>query len=223
MSDPLSISASIAGLITLSTVVYQTLSDFADKVDKAPKSTQEILYAVAEMRLALNSISELVESFHKISPRRKAMVQLDHLVIALSRAVMTFTDLELFLSNWPEISAMQSSAWKRIRWALQEDKATRLVKKLSENKTSLLLILNILQSESDFEAQTSNQVLTEQMETLRAENREMRVLMDQIGNDIQSIAGSVKFHDNASSIGLPTIPQTAESIRTALHPAFKNP
>jgi hypothetical protein len=145
MSDPLSISASIAGLISLSTVVYQTLSNFADKVDKAPKSAQEILYAVAEMRLALVSMSELVDKFSRISARRKAMVQLDHLVISLSRAVMTFTDLELFLSDWPEISSMQSSAWRRIRWAMKEDKATHLLKRLSENRMALIFILSILQ------------------------------------------------------------------------------
>lgn len=145
MSDPLSLSASIAGLITLSTAVYTTLNDFADRVERAPKSTQEILHAVLEMRLALTSVSGLIDSFQRIPPRRKAMVQLNHLVFCVSQAVMTFTDLEVFLSNWPEISMMQNSAWKRFRWALQEDKATRLVKRLSEDKASILLILNILQ------------------------------------------------------------------------------
>ncbi|KAH8666239.1 P-loop containing nucleoside triphosphate hydrolase protein [Ilyonectria robusta] len=223
MSDPLSLSASIAGLITLSTAVYTTLSNFADRVERAPKSTQEILHAVAEMRLALTSVSGLIDTFQRIPPRRKAMVQLDHLVICVSQAVMTFTDLEMFLSNWPEISMMQSSAWKRIRWALQEDKATRLVKRLSENKASLVLILNILQSESDFEAQMSHQALKGQMERLMDENREIRFLMNQIGDDIQTMAGSVKFHDDMSSIRSPTSPTTPRAIRTALRPPIMHP
>ncbi|CAJ0544356.1 Ff.00g035750.m01.CDS01 [Fusarium sp. VM40] len=223
MSDPLSISASIAGLISLSTVVYQTLSNFADKVDKAPKSAKEILYAVAEMRLALLSMSGLVDKFSRISARRKAMVQLDHLVISLSRAVMTFTDLELFLSDWPEISSMQSSAWRRIRWAMKEDKATHLLKRLSENRMALIFILSILQSESDFEAHTSSQALIEQMETIMAENQEMRILMDQIGNDLQSIAGSVYAQDNASTIGPPIVTGSMLNLPTALQPAYGRP
>ncbi|PTD06084.1 hypothetical protein HYE67_007923 [Fusarium culmorum] len=224
MSDPLSISASIAGLISLSTVVYQTLTNFADKVDRAPKSAQDILHAVTEMRLALVSMSDLVDRFSRISARRKVMVQLDHLVISLSRAVMTFTDLELFLSDWPEISSMQSSAWRRIRWAMKEDKATHLIKRLSENKMAFVLILSILQSESDFEAHTtSSQALIEQMDTIIAENREMRIFMDQIGNDLQSIAGSVYIPGDASSIGSPIVPGSLARIPTALHPPVQRP
>jgi hypothetical protein len=90
-------------------------------------------------------MSELVDKFSRISARRKAMVQLDHLVISLSRAVMTFTDLELFLSDWTEISSMQSSAWRRFRWAMKEDKATHLIKRLSDNRMALVFILSILQ------------------------------------------------------------------------------
>ncbi|KAH6974293.1 hypothetical protein BKA56DRAFT_689798 [Ilyonectria sp. MPI-CAGE-AT-0026] len=223
MSDPLSLSASIAGLINLSTAVYITLSNFADKVERAPKSTQEILHAVAEMRLALTSVSGLIDTFQRIPPRRKAMVQLDHLVICVSQAVMTFTDLEMFLSNWPKISMMQNSAWKRIRWALQEDKATRIVKRLSENKASLVLILNILQSESDFEAQMSHQALKGQMKRLIDENREIRFLMNQIGDDIQTMAGSVKFYDDMSSIRSLKSPTTPRTIRTALRTAIMHP
>lgn len=223
MSDPLSISASIAGLISLSTVVYQTLTNFADKVDRAPKSAQDILHAVTEMRFALVSMSDLVDRFSRISARRKVMVQLDHLVISLSRAVMTFTDLELFLSDWPEISSMQSSAWRRIRWAMKEDKATHLIKRLSENKIAFVLILSILQSESDFEAHTSSQALIEQMDTIIAENREMRIFMDQIGNDLQSIAGSVYIPGDASTIGSPIVPGSLARIPTALHPPVQRP
>ncbi|CAF3465348.1 unnamed protein product [Fusarium graminearum] len=202
--------------------VYQTLTNFADKVDRAPKSAQDILHAVTEMRLALVSMSDLVDRFSRISARRKVMVQLDHLVISLSRAVMTFTDLELFLSDWPEISSMQSSAWRRIRRAMKEDKATHLIKRLSENKMAFVLILSILQSESDFEAHTSSQALIEQMDTILAENREMRIFMDQIGNDLQSIVGSVYTPGDASTIGSPIVPGSLARIPTALHPPVQH-
>lgn len=56
-----------------------------------------------------------------------------------------------------------------------------------------------------------------------AENQEMRILMDQIGNDLQSIAGSVYAQDNASTIGPPIVTGSMVNLPTALQPADGRP
>ena len=70
-------------------------------------------------------------------------VQLDHLIVCLTQSVLTYSDLEALVGTWPE--DIQSSRWKRWRWTFQEDKFTRLNSKIQEHKTSLNLVLNILQ------------------------------------------------------------------------------
>ena len=140
----MSVAASVAGLLQLSDAVYKTLTDFTSKVERAPKSAYSFLQMVTEMRLALSSMSELVDNFQMIPARRKALLQLDHLIIVLTQAVITFTDMELFLSNWPKIAAMPNSTLKRIRWALQDDKANRIIRRLQENKASVTMVLSII-------------------------------------------------------------------------------
>jgi hypothetical protein len=61
------------------------------------------------------------------------------------------------------------------------------------------------------------------METVMAENREMRILMDQIGNELQNIIGSVYTQDNASTMRSPTVPESLVYIPKALQPGDVNP
>ncbi|KAI1371070.1 hypothetical protein F4677DRAFT_436692 [Hypoxylon crocopeplum] len=115
MSDPLSITLAVAGLLQLSAKVYKILSTFITNVKNAPQSAFDLLLNVFEMRLALTSVSELVDSFIKVPLKRRAMVQLDHLIICITQSVLTFSNLDEFVSTWPE--RIQTSVWDRLRFA----------------------------------------------------------------------------------------------------------
>lgn len=102
MADPLSIAASVAGLLSLSGSLYNRISTFTDRVQYASQSAFALRLSVSEVRLALTSVSGLIESFINISPERRAMVQLDDLIMCLTQLVLVFDELERLVGTWPE-------------------------------------------------------------------------------------------------------------------------
>jgi hypothetical protein len=145
MADPLTIATSIAGLLTLTGSIHQALSSFIEKFEHAPKSARTILMEVSITREALSAMSSLIEKFLQVPRERRAMVRLDLITLTVSHAVMAFSDLELLLSRWPELSKIPISFGTRLRWARQDDKASQLVRRLQEARFSLSLVLNIFQ------------------------------------------------------------------------------
>ncbi|KAI2640770.1 P-loop containing nucleoside triphosphate hydrolase protein [Hypomontagnella submonticulosa] len=190
MADPLSIAASVAGLIALSGSIYSALSAHVSRANSnTPQSAYTLLLTVLEMRSALISVSSLVTSFLSVPPERRALVQLDHLIVCLTQSVLTFSDLEAFVGTWPE--DIQSSRWKRWRWTFQGDKFAILNTKIQDHKLSLNLVLNILQCESDIEAQRSRESLNAMMHIIVEENADLRRKILGLGPVVQSTAQSV--------------------------------
>jgi hypothetical protein len=62
-------------------------------------------------------------SFHSI---RKAIVELDHLVITITQVIITFKELKPPFCPFDNKSK-QFSNWKRLRWALEEVDVSRAV------------------------------------------------------------------------------------------------
>lgn len=143
MADPLSIAASVAGLIALSGSLYSTIRDFAEQAANPPQSAHGLLLSVSEMRLVLASVSDLIDNFLKYPPMRRALVRLDHLIICLTQSVLSFSELEKFVNLL--VARAQPSLWQRWKLNSLDDRITRFTTKIHEHKTSMSLVLNILQ------------------------------------------------------------------------------
>jgi hypothetical protein len=100
---------------------------------------------VSIMRMVLTATSDLINQFMELPSARRAMVQLDCLILTVTHAVIAFSDLETFLSAWPAIEKMSYSPLQKIRWSLQDDRAQRLIEKLRDTRIGLSLVLNIFQ------------------------------------------------------------------------------
>ncbi|KAK0657886.1 P-loop containing nucleoside triphosphate hydrolase protein [Cercophora newfieldiana] len=189
MADPLSIASGVAGLLTLSAAAYDALSTFLANTKNAPKAVREILTEVTEMRLALMSASELLATFDNVAHSRKKMVQLEHLILVLTQVFDTFSELRHLLARFSHIP---KALWARIKWAWLQSKANDLMQRLRSHKSSLSLILNILQCESDLEAQNSRSTLNLMMSKI-LENDTVRLRILE--------ANSVTY-EQTSSLGL---------------------
>jgi len=161
MADPLSIASGIAGLISLSATTYSGLSAFLAKAKNAPKAVHAILLEISEMGLVLNSVSDLITAFDHIPKSRKKMIQVEHLVVVLTQTFDTFVDLRTLLTRF---NSIPDKPWMRIQWARIQSKADELVQQLRAQKGSMSLVLNILQCQSDLEAQISRTELHEKMD-----------------------------------------------------------
>jgi hypothetical protein len=143
--DPFSISTAVGSLLGLSETLALVLHDFITNVQDAPHSAQEALFAVKEMGFALSSAERLLSDLFALQSGRKAMVELEHLVVTITQSVITFKELESLIC--PEADAKSSliTIRSRLKWAWKEEAVSRAVLRLQGHKSSLSLLLNILQ------------------------------------------------------------------------------
>ncbi|OTA98246.1 hypothetical protein M426DRAFT_117234 [Hypoxylon sp. CI-4A] len=210
MSDPLSIAAAVAGLLQLSASVYQSISKFIAKLKNAPLCAYDLRLTLFDMRLALGSISHLIDSFQETPPRRKAMVQLDHLILCITQSVLVFSNLERFVNIWAERA--QSSLWQKWRFINQEEKLKEFNIKIQQQKISLNLVLSVLSSESDIDAQKSVEALHEKMEDVLVQNKHLQNSVAVLSNTVRS---SVYSHSILTTIREGDEDSRASTIRNA--------
>jgi hypothetical protein len=97
------------------------------------------------MRLALISVEKLILDVSSVPRKRKALVEVEHLVITLTESVITFSDLEALVSPFVTDSVIDTSAWKRLKWAWKEEKVSLSIQRLESHKSSIIMMLSILQ------------------------------------------------------------------------------
>ncbi len=94
MADPLSIAASVVGLLATAGKICSVLGDFVFSAADAPQSARAALTAVDEVRLALAAVKQLIDTVASLPSERKALVQLDHIAITFSNCILTLSELE---------------------------------------------------------------------------------------------------------------------------------
>ncbi|KAK1759922.1 hypothetical protein QBC47DRAFT_117525 [Echria macrotheca] len=154
MADPLSIAASVAGLLGVAAKLSTVIGNFIANVSDAPESSRWALSVVTETRLTLQSIKDLMDRLPHLSRDRKDMIHIRHLVVVFREAVLSFSELEAMVCGNTQDNA---TPWQslRVKWALEEDKIVKMIRRLQGHKTSLSTILNIIQCQSDIEARES--------------------------------------------------------------------
>lgn len=142
MSDPLSVAASIVGLISIGTKLIITLHKFHNNVRDAPTSASYLLSEMKTMTILLSSLQGLVQN----TPEdRKHVVMVEHLVVILMECVTTYSDLDGFVEGAKSTFGDESSLISRSKWALREADVEKMLQRLQTQKTSLGLMLGIMQ------------------------------------------------------------------------------
>jgi hypothetical protein len=136
--DPLSVTASIAGILTAATQVATLLG----KIKDAPKSISDVLTEVDDIKLIFSAFQEFIKKATKMRGGRSAMIQIDDIVVMLTRTVLVFSELETLVSP---LSKENNSYLNRVTWMRVEPGVIRLVNQLQRQKTSLTLLLQIIQ------------------------------------------------------------------------------
>lgn len=169
--DPISVAASIVGLLGAAASVSSLLVTLIDTAKGAPRLAKSVLLEVNAISVCLTQLQEfLVES--RAHPRsRRRLVLIEQIVVTLTACMMTFADLEKIASTMQENRPLLGSI--RIRWALKEKTISRLLAQLQNSKASLNFMLAILTCTSFEEAQSSVTQLTTLVEQLLGKNEEI--------------------------------------------------
>jgi len=141
MSDPLSVAASIAGLLSLAGQVYTTLDTFITNVQGAPSFANRIRIEVDSFRRSLNALHTLLSPW-TAPPKRAALIPADFIVLTFTDATLLFSEIEAEIL--PLIQLHDFDFVVRARWARKKTQLETLVSRLQWQKLTLVLQLNIL-------------------------------------------------------------------------------
>jgi hypothetical protein len=142
MGDPLSVAASITGLIALAGQLYVALDGFISNVRDAPLLAGTIQAEIQSFRNTLNALHSLLQDPAFCHSKRAALITADYVVVSFTDAVLVFSQLEtnvLSLTKFTEYSIAAKTQWTRKKTKLNE-----LVGRLQWQKHTLVLQLNIL-------------------------------------------------------------------------------
>ncbi|KAI5845937.1 hypothetical protein BZA05DRAFT_142611 [Tricharina praecox] len=93
--DPLSVTASVAGLLQAAAKVIGFLSSAAD----APSTVRNVLTEVQALNGIFHQLSDFINHFDEQSMAQKSKISVEHLVITLTGCVCTFSELDAELEN----------------------------------------------------------------------------------------------------------------------------
>jgi hypothetical protein len=140
--DPLSILASVAGLLIAAGTISSTLNNIRSSAGKAEQTIDQVASEVNDLRTCLSALQDFLVGLARAPRQRMALIQLDQLVAVLTEAVLTFSELEALVLPFQDVHLRTGD---RLRWLWKEDSVSPILQRLQRHKSSLSLMLNIVQ------------------------------------------------------------------------------
>lgn len=141
MGDPLSVSAGVVGLVTVSTQLFIAVGSFIGSVKDAPALARDICSEIGAFQSCLGSVSNIL-SKSSFKAERGSLIAADNVVTTLTDAVLLFHDLDRIVRPLL-VDTNQGVRYKR-RWAQKKTKLAELVNRLQWHKQTLTLQLAIM-------------------------------------------------------------------------------
>lgn len=122
--DPLSVAASVAGLMTLSIEVVHVISDYYKSTKNAPRDVQEIKNELESLSIILERL-ELVLRSDKIRYNSFSFDTSSVLTTALNSCEQKIREISSKLKPPKDSSA--SRVWERLKWPFSEKEVQKLL------------------------------------------------------------------------------------------------
>ncbi|KAF8244439.1 hypothetical protein K440DRAFT_636109 [Wilcoxina mikolae CBS 423.85] len=137
--DPLSVCASIAGLLTLSGNLITLLSDFKSTVRDAPRLAAHVLGEIEALRERFIHLQNFIENPPDTSDR----LEVGNLIVTLSACVLIFSELGRSVEGCR--LEQKLDLWDRRKLVGRETEIRKILGELVQSKTSLNLMLSVIQ------------------------------------------------------------------------------
>jgi len=155
MGDPLSIAASVAGLITISAQIVGMAKEVFGKVKDAPETMMRVRGEVESMQPIFHQVQLLLNGADTgLNQWNLTMIPVHNLMATLTGCVIVYSKLEKMMSEVCGFSDPTTAAalWKRagviadrVKWRLwRHEEAMCIIEDLQRQKLSLNLMLTII-------------------------------------------------------------------------------
>ena len=141
MSDPLSIAAGVAGVLTAAAQISSLLIQFTTRTQNAPAQARNIITEVNDVSGILSHLQSFLLGDEFTDRSRTSLLKVDHVVAIVSGCVLTFSELEKLLD---QLRTDGMGVLDCMKWARKEPSILAVVQRLQNHKASLSLMLSIL-------------------------------------------------------------------------------
>ena len=140
--DPLSVAASVIGVLSAAAKISSLLVTFVHNANAAPESAKSALREVRETDVCLRQLQCFLVGSMAVSNSRTSQVTVEQVLVILTECVSIFSTLEELVDG----SRLSTSFGiiDRLKWVHGEKKITPIISRLRSSKVSLNLILTIL-------------------------------------------------------------------------------
>ena len=141
MTDPLSVAAGVTGVVIAAAQISSLLFKFTNSTIAAPKQAQVVLTEVRDIGGILSNLQSFLIGQDLPDRSRTSLLKVEKVVTIVSGCVITFSELEKLLD---ELKMGHLDIMDRLKWARKESAITGLIQRLQNHKTSLSLVLGVL-------------------------------------------------------------------------------
>ncbi|KAL8670647.1 MAG: hypothetical protein Q9168_004826 [Polycauliona sp. 1 TL-2023] len=225
--DPISVSASILGLLGAAAKVSEVLIHFTRGVKDAPRLALRTLSEVEDLKICFRQLQHFVNAEGARRRSHDAMVTLDQFLVVITHAVMTFSELEAAVDGLRPGSVSKINA--RFKWITKENTISQLLQRLQASKSSMGLLLTTLTCTRIDEAREATESLTGVVNGVLDTTQSIRQRLEQSDLPIQvkhqsapsALENTMEpIEDNASTIR-PASTAWASDALTALEKTMK--
>jgi hypothetical protein len=142
MADPLSVAASVVGLLTAGAQITKVLTQVIDKARGAPEECRRIRNHVDDIRNVLAQLQLFVTGTSRALRSRTSLILVDQVIVTLAACVTTFSELDTFAQGLH--SEAEMGVLDRLRWASKQKDINDVLHRLESHKSSLSLMITIL-------------------------------------------------------------------------------
>jgi hypothetical protein len=143
--DPLSVTAGIIGILATAGKLGAILHGTISTTKNAPRILISLMSEVYEVQAALSSLHILIKDLSSAQPHRAALIQLDYLIVTLTESILTLSELENIIAPIAAPLGAKVPLTAHLKLARAEGSCVKIVERLQRHKSSMSLMLNILQ------------------------------------------------------------------------------
>ena len=140
--DPLSVGASIIGVLSAVRKISATASALVSGWKEAPISIRSINSEMSALRFCLEQLKPFFQGRRMAPESRNAELSVQNFVAVLSHCVLTISELEKTMDTLKADRPL--AAWTKLRWSSHEKKLNTLITRVRAATSSLNLILMIM-------------------------------------------------------------------------------
>ncbi|KAF5721552.1 Rho guanine nucleotide exchange factor scd1 [Fusarium globosum] len=227
MSDPLSVAASIAGLISITVEAVKFLSPYVSAAKETPQVAAHVYSEVQSTQIILMGLQSLTKDLGSVNVQHAALIGVNQVVAVLTDGVLLYSKLHKELQSlWAKDGVEKVPLRGRLQWVWKESTFMALLNRLQSFKSSMTLVLMILQSDSGQTAKRHQEQLSNNVKALLDNNNALsrRLMNVEDALDAQTIISrrmsilsmSPSSSQNTSQQSIAEPPATSGSTDTSL-------